>query len=165
MPSRTYIEMALDLNSRGRYPLPNRTIINFIKVESGLRERPELIEEIVRNRVKTIKFIHATGVYPYLHRYHYTMIDYAMACKLLGMGCYMTMPFRSGKDWFSKAITNMWYGVMTQDEIGDIYHNEFVQKKFNIPETKEKTYAEQIWEKQNCGLGKNMEGCYDEFTS
>lgn len=110
MPNRTYIGMALDLNSRGRYPLPRQTVINFIKVESGLYERPELIEEVVRNRVETMKFIHYSGVYPYLHRWHYVMIDYVTACKLLDMPIYMVPAWRAGKDWFSKALANIWYG-------------------------------------------------------
>lgn len=124
MPSRTYIEMALDLNSREKYPLPTRMIINFYKIGFALHERPELIEQIVRNRVKIVKLIRDSGVYPYLHRYHYTMIDYAMACKLLGMGCYMTMPFRAGKDWFSKVLANAYYGEV-ENAKQNLYSDDF----------------------------------------
>lgn len=110
MPSRTYIEMALALNFRGRYPLPRQTVVNFSKVVFELYGRPELIEEIVRKRVETIKFIRNSGVYLYLHRHHYTMIDYVIACKLLDMNCYSAMAWRAGKDWFSKVLAYIWYG-------------------------------------------------------
>ena len=124
MPSRTYIEMALYLNQRGVYPIPRQTAVNFIKVVCGLHEKPELIEEVVRNRVKIVKIIRASGVCPYLHRYHYTMIDYAMACKLLGMGCYIAMPYRAGKDWFSKVLANAYYGEVN-DAKQNLYSDAF----------------------------------------
>lgn len=163
--NRTYVEMMLDLVDRGKIILPNKLYIEAARISYKLYAKPGLVEQVVQTRIKVYKEFNKYDGYHRLTNYQKFMIDYAIICKVIHSPCHILLPYRAGKSIFYKIITNMWYGDMMQDEIGDTSHNEFLQKRFNISETNEKTYAEQIWEKQNCDLGKNKEGYYDEFTS
>lgn len=56
MPSRTYIQMGLKLHNIGKIHLPKEVLQSFEKYNAVLENHPEAIEDVVKNRVKLLKY-------------------------------------------------------------------------------------------------------------
>ena len=137
MPNRTYVEMMLDLVDRGKTVLPKNVHNECEKMCYALYKKPELAEQVVQTRIKIYKEFNKYDGYHRLQGYQKFIIDYVIICKLIGNPCYITMPYRAGKTIFNKILMNMWYGDMMMKEFSNMSRNEFLQKRFNIPQSKE----------------------------
>jgi len=135
--NRTYIEMMLDLTDRGKTVMPSMLYKECKNVCYLLCEHPEVVEEVVQTRIKIYKVFDKYDGYHRLAGYQKFIIDYVIICKLLGKGCYITMPRFAGQTIFYKTMMNMWYGDMMTKEFDNTPRNEFLQKRFNMPVEKE----------------------------
>jgi len=112
-PNRTYVEMMMDLNDRGKMHLPSRLYKECEKACYLLYKKPELVEQVIQMRIKIYKEFNKYDGYHRLLDYQKFMIDYVIICKLLGKPCYVTLPGRGAtKGILYKVLMNMWYGDM-----------------------------------------------------
>lgn len=118
MPSRTYIQMALEKNKAGKLPMNKSTVRLFELYLSYIEDNPELQEKIINRRVKAIKAIR-DFYYPHndfkIPRYQLELIE------LLLIAYYTNhklayVPAR-GRGWseVNKLITIMFYGNVFDD--------------------------------------------------
>lgn len=135
--NRTYIEMMLDLADRGKTVMPSMLYKECKNLCYLLHEHLEVVEEVVQTRIKIYKVFDKYDGYHKLVGYQKFIIDYVIICKLLGKGCYITMPRFSGQTIFYKTMVNMWYCDMMMKEFSITDRNEFLQKRFNMPVEKE----------------------------
>lgn len=88
MPSRTYIQMILELYENGKIFLAKASVKELKKYNAVLEKHPEDIEEIVRRRVNMIKFAKVINPQIKILYWHYALferciLDYMFMAELI----------------------------------------------------------------------------------
>ena len=97
MPSRTYIQMILELYENGKIFLAKASVKELKKCNAVLEKHPEDIEEIVRRRVNMIKFAKVINPQIKILYWHYVLferciLDYMFMAELIELPTFDITP-------------------------------------------------------------------------